>query len=136
MNQEYPTEHISLELVCHVVKDFLGEQDQIPPLYSAKSIQGKRAYKFARKGVDMELDPVRVNIIELEIINFELPKLTLRIKCSKGTYIRSLARDMGKALNSGAYLENLKRIGSGNFKLADAISLEDLEKKFKVDVTN
>jgi len=136
MNQEYPTEHISLELVCHVVKDFLGEQDQIPPLYSAKSIQGKRAYKFARKGVDMELDPVRVNIIELEIINFELPKLTLRIKCSKGTYIRSLARDMGKALNSGAYLENLKRIGSGNFKLTDAISLEDLEKNFKVDVTN
>jgi tRNA pseudouridine55 synthase len=136
MNQEYPTEHISEEMVRNVVQTFLGEQEQIPPLYSAKSIQGKRAYKFARQGVEMELEPVTISIRELEIINFNLPKLTLRIKCSKGTYIRSLARDLGKALNSGAYLSDLKRIGSGSFKLSDAISIEDLENKLKVGVTN
>lgn len=136
MNQEYPIEHITKELVDDVVNGFLGEQDQIPPLYSAKSIQGKRAYKFARKGVEMELEPVKVKIHELEIIKFELPNLTLRIKCSKGTYIRSLARDFGKALNSGAYLSELVRISSGNFKLSDAKGLEEFEKNFKADVTN
>lgn len=136
MNEEFPTDHITLDLVKEVVASFLGEQDQIPPLYSAKSVNGKRAYKFARKGVDMELEPVKVNFLELEIVKFELPKLTIRIRCSKGTYIRSLARDLGKALNSGAYLSDLVRIGSGSFKLADAKGLEEFEKNFKVDVTN
>jgi tRNA pseudouridine55 synthase len=136
MNEEFPIDHITQDLVKKVVDSFLGEQNQIPPLYSAKSVQGKRAYKFARKGVEMELDSVKVNFRELEIINFELPKLTIRIKCSKGTYIRSLARDLGKALNSGAYLSDLIRIGSGNFKLSDAKGLEEFEKNFKVDVTN
>jgi tRNA pseudouridine55 synthase len=136
MNQEYPIEHISKDLVDNVVKNFLGEQSQIPPLFSAKSINGKRAYKFARQGVKLELDPVKVNIYELEIINFDLPRLTLRIKCSKGTYIRSLARDLGTALNSGAYLADLKRIGSGAFRISEAQSLEDFEKIFRADVTN
>jgi len=84
----------------------------------------------------MELQPVKIKMIELEIIKFELPRLTLRIKCSKGTYIRSLARDLGKALKSGAYLADLVRIGSGDFKLADACKIEDFENIFKTDVTN
>jgi len=136
MNQDFPIEHITEELVKEVVSGFLGEQDQIPPLFSAKSINGKRAYKFARQGADIELEPVKINFRELEIINFELPKLTIRIKCSKGTYIRSLARDLGKALNSGAYLSDLIRIGSGNFKISDAIRLDEFEKNFKSDETN
>lgn len=136
MNQEYSTDHITEELVVRVVNSFLGEQNQVPPLYSAKSIQGKRAYKFARKGVDMKLEPVKINIHELEIIKFELPNLTLRIKCSKGTYIRSLARDLGQALKSGAYLADLVRISSGNFKLSDAKGIEEFEKNFKTNVTN
>jgi len=136
MNEDFPIDHITKELVHEVVAGFLGEQDQIPPLFSAKSINGKRAYKFARQGVDMELAPVKIKMIELEILKFELPKLTLRIKCSKGTYIRSLARDLGKALNSGAYLADLVRIGSGDFKLTDACKIEDFENIFKEDVTN
>lgn len=131
MDKEYPTEHISHDMVMKVINTFLGEQDQIPPLFSAKSVQGKRAYNYARQGVDMELASVRIKIHELELLNFELPKVTLRIKCSKGTYIRSLARDFGKALNSGAYLSDLKRIGSGNFTLANAVELEKFEKIFK-----
>lgn len=136
MNQEFSTEHITEELVYKVVNTFLGEQNQIPPLFSAKSINGKRAYKFARQGVEMELEPVKIKILELEIIKFKLPNLTLRIKCSKGTYIRSLARDLGIALNSGAYLADLVRVGSGNFKLSDAQKLEEFEKFFTVNVTN
>jgi tRNA pseudouridine55 synthase len=131
MNQEFPIEHITPSLVKEVVESFLGEQDQIPPLYSAKSIQGKRAYDFARKGVDMELAPVKVTFRELEILKFESPYLTIRIKCSKGTYIRSFARDIGLALKSGAYLSELVRTGSGRFKLSDALKLEEFEKNFK-----
>lgn len=131
MDKEYPVEHITSEMVAKVVSDFLGEQDQIPPLFSAKSVQGKRAYSYARKGVDMELAPVKIKIHEMEVIKFELPSITLRIKCSKGTYIRSLARDFGKALNSGAYLSDLRRVGSGVFKVSDAYELENFEKIFK-----
>jgi len=136
MNQEFPIDHITPELVEETVKGFLGEQNQIPPLYSAKSINGKRAYDLARKGVDMELEPVKIFFHELEVVKFDLPNLTLRIKCSKGTYIRSLARDLGKALNSGAYLADLVRTGSGVFKLADAKGLDEFEKNFMGDVTN
>lgn len=131
MDQEYPIEHINGEMVTNVAESFLGEQDQIPPLFSAKSIQGKRAYSFARQGVEMELAPVKIKIHELEIIKFELPSITLRIKCSKGTYVRSLARDFGKALNSGAYLSDLRRIGSGDFKISNAVELAEFEKNFK-----
>ncbi len=136
MNNEFPIEHISPELIEKVVRGFLGEQNQVPPLFSAKSINGKRAYNLARQGVEMELKPVKVFFHELEILNFELPKFTLRIKCSKGTYIRSLARDLGESLNSGAYLADLVRTGSGAFKLSEAKGLDEIEKYFKTDVTN
>lgn len=136
MNHEFPIEHINHELVEKVVNSFLGEQNQVPPLFSAKSVNGKRAYDLARKGVDMELAAVKIVFHELEVIKFELPNLTLRIKCSKGTYIRSLARDLGKALDSGAYLAELVRTGSGIFKLSEAKGLDEFEKNFKSDVTN
>jgi tRNA pseudouridine55 synthase len=131
MDKEFPIDHITEEMVLKVAKGFLGEQDQVPPLFSAKSVNGKRAYKLARQGSDMELASVKITIHELEIIKFELPSIDLRIKCSKGTYIRSLARDFGKALDSGAYLSDLRRIGSGQFSISDAIGIEKFEKFFK-----
>lgn len=136
MNQEFPIDHITAELVEKTVKSFLGEQSQIPPIFSAKFVQGKRAYDLARQGVEMELKPVKIFFHELEIIKFELPNLTLRVRCSKGTYIRSLARDLGAALNSGAYLADLVRTGSGKFKLSDAKGLDEFEKNFRDNVTN
>ncbi len=103
------------------LKLFIGEIDQIPPLYSAKFVNGRRAYKIARKGIDMELKPNKVTIKELEILEFNLPILVIRIVCSKGTYIRSFAHDIGKALNSGAYLKALKRTISGSYQIKDAL---------------
>ncbi|MGE0077765.1 MAG: tRNA pseudouridine(55) synthase TruB [Bacteroidales bacterium] len=127
----YPTEHISRELIDSTVQNFIGPQDQIPPLFSAKFIDGKRAYNFARKGIDMELKPVPIEIYSMEVLNFEMPYLELNIRCSKGTYIRSIARDIGKALNSGAHLTQLRRTASGDFNIADALTIEDIEKKFQ-----
>lgn len=136
MNREFPVDHITTELVQSTVNSFLGEQSQVPPLFSAKFVQGKRAYDLARQGVEMELKPVKIIFHELEIIKFELPNLTLRVRCSKGTYIRSLARDLGVALKSGAYLSDLIRTGSGKFKLSDAKELAAFEKNFRDNVTN
>ena len=133
---DFPTEHITNELVETVLKNFIGEQLQVPPLFSAKFIDGKRAYKFARNGVDIELKPVQITIHELELLKFDLPHLKVRIKCSKGTYIRALARDIGKALDSGAYLADLIRVGSGNYSIKDAISLDSFENYLQLNVTS
>lgn len=129
-DKQYPTEHITPELIKEVVKGFIGPQEQIPPLFSAKFIDGKRAYEFARKGVDVELKPSSIEIYGMEIVKFEMPFLELNISCSKGTYIRSIARDIGKALNSGAHLVQLRRTASGDFKIDDALTIEEIEKKF------
>lgn len=129
-DKQYPTEHITPELTQEVVKGFIGPQEQIPPLFSAKFIDGKRAYEFARKGVDMELKPSSIEIYGMEIVKFEMPFLELNISCSKGTYIRSIARDIGTALNSGAHLVQLRRTASGDFKIDDALTIEEIEKKF------
>jgi tRNA pseudouridine55 synthase len=128
-NGEYLTNHITTELIQEKIKAFVGEIDQIPPLYSAKFVDGKRAYKFARKGVIMELKPSRVNIKELEILDFSQSILTLRILCSKGTYIRSLANDLGVALNSGGYLKALRRTVSGNYQIKDAVTIDEFQEK-------
>lgn len=135
-DQQYPTSHITRERVDRAIIQLLGDQMQIPPLFSAKCIQGKRAYKFARKGVEMELDPVPIRINSMEVIEFELPFLTVKINCSKGTYIRALARDIGRALESGAHLVELHRTGSGPFSITEAITLEIFEKNLMGDVTN
>jgi tRNA pseudouridine55 synthase len=126
-NGEFPTGHITIELINEKLKQFTGEIYQVPPIYSAKFIDGKRAYKFARKGIEMEMKPNKIFIKELEILTFENPILEIRIACSKGTYIRSFANDLGKSLQSGAYLKALKRTISGNYKIKDAISIEEFQ---------
>jgi len=127
IDREYQTDHIARELVLEAISRFTGEQDQMPPLYSAKFIDGKRAYEYARKGVEKKLDPVRVNFREIELLDYNLPELKIRMLCSKGTYIRSFARDFGLALGSGAYLSSLTRSAIGDFKLKDAINLEKFQ---------
>jgi tRNA pseudouridine55 synthase len=126
-NGEFPASHITVELIKEKLKNFTGEINQVPPIYSAKFIDGKRAYKFARKGIEMELKPNKIFVNELEILSFRNPILEIRIACSKGTYIRSFANDIGKALQSGAYLKALKRTISGNYKIKDAISIEEFQ---------
>jgi tRNA pseudouridine55 synthase len=128
VNQTYPTEHVNLELINKVLGLFTGESLQVPPVFSAKRFQGKRAYDFARKGETLEMRPQIINISELEILQYDNPQLTLRIKCSKGTYIRALARDIGEALNTGAYLEKLRRTKIGDYSVDEAMVPEKFEK--------
>ena len=117
----FPTEHITRELFEASLCSFLGETQQVPPSFSAKNLQGKRAYTFARKGVDVVLPPHQVVIDELEIIRFDLPLVELRIRCSKGTYIRTLTRDIGIANQSGACLVQLRRTAIGGFRIEKAM---------------
>ncbi len=128
VNAVYPTEHITRELIDQVVSTFIGEIEQIPPIFSAVKIDGKRAYEYARNGQEIELKPKKLVIDEIEILNFVPPTLTLRIVCSKGTYIRALARDIGFALNSGSFLTSLRRIRIGNVRIDDCWDIENLLK--------
>ena len=127
----YPFEHITREKVMEVIQDFIGESDQIPPVFSAKKMAGKRAYELARKGTSVEMEARRINISEIELLKFELPEIVLRIRCSKGTYIRSLARDLGIALESGGCLIGLQRTASGDFRIENAINMKDFEEYIK-----
>ncbi len=122
----YPYEHITKAAVEAVLEGMTGEQDQIPPVFSAKLINGTRAYEMARAGEEVVMKPARINIYSLEIVDFSLPKLVVRVRCSKGTYIRSLARDIGAALDSGGHLTGLIRSESGNFKVTEALSMDDI----------
>ncbi len=126
----YPFSHITKELISEAIKNFTGEQEQIPPSFSAKLVNGLRSYTLAREGDSRELKPSVIAIHELEIISFESPVLVLRVLCSKGTYIRALARDLGLALNSGATLTNLTRTRSGDFLLSGCLSIEQLQSLF------
>ena len=126
-DHHYSLSHIGQKDVYAVMERFTGEIDQIPPVYSAKNIRGRRAYQAARKGEKIEMKPNRVVIHEIEVINFSLPLLTLRVRCNKGTYIRSLARDIGEALNTGAHLVGLKRTRIGDYHLEDALSIKTFE---------
>ena len=120
----YPYEHITREMTEEVLKQFVGNIAQRPPLFSACKVDGKRAYDLARKGSDMELAPKQRRIDSIELLSFELPKMTIRVVCGKGTYIRSLARDIGEALGSGAHLTALARTRIGEYKLEDCINPE------------
>lgn len=124
----FQVEHIDKKLIVATLEKFLGEIEQIPPVFSAKYVNGTRAYHYARQGIEIELKPSKVVINKIELINFENQQVILRINCSKGTYIRSLARDFGLELGSGAHLSGLQRTQIGNFKLADALSIEKFEK--------
>ncbi len=135
-DQAFETSHLSQDFVQETLKKFMGETDQVPPLFSAVKIAGKRAYEHARKGDDVVLQPKKITISEIEMLNFSPDKVVLRIVCSKGTYIRALARDLGEALGSGAYLVGLCRTRIGEMKLEDAWNISDFLEKFKVSETN
>ena len=122
----YPTEHITRQLVNEVIPRFLGEIWQVPPAYSAVKVDGKRAYDYARDGQEVELKPKLLVIDEIEVLDFTLPMLKIRVVCSKGTYIRALARDIGLALGSGAHLIALERTRIGEVRLEDCWQIDDL----------
>lgn len=126
-DQTYPVEHITKELVEETLQKFVGEIQQVPPAYSACMIDGHRAYELARKGKDVPLKAKTLVIDEIELLECELPYIKIRVVCSKGTYIRALARDIGEALGSGAYLTSLRRTRVGDVKVEDCLKLEDFE---------
>lgn len=132
VDQSYPWEHITREMVEEALVKFTGEQLQMPPIYSAKSVDGKRAYDMARKGKEIKLKRQLITISNLELLSFDLPELTIHVECGKGTYIRSLARDLGEELKSGGHLSGLRRTRIGPHKVSDAISLEEFEKNLKL----
>lgn len=127
IDAEYPTEHITEELIREVLPSFLGEIWQTPPAYSAIKVDGKRAYDYARRGEDVEIKPKLLVIDEIELLSFLDRIMKIRVVCSKGTYIRALARDIGEALQSGAHLISLRRTRVGNVKVEDCMNMEQFE---------
>lgn len=121
----YPYEHITSEKIEEALKGFIGTQEQVPPIFSAKYVDGVRAYEMAREGVEVELKSATITIYTIELLEYKAPTARIRIECSKGTYIRSFARDLGIALESGAHLTALRRTRSGNFKVEDAITMDE-----------
>lgn len=125
-NEQFETLHITRESVENILPSFVGAIEQVPPVYSAIKIDGKRAYQFARKGKEVELKSKMLVIEEIELLRFEMPEIELRIVCSKGTYIRALARDIGTALGSGAYLIGLQRTRIGEYTIDMSLNLTEL----------
>ena len=127
VDMTYPTQHITRELIEQTLQQFQGDIEQVPPLFSAVMVDGHRAYKLARKGSDVELQAKNVRIDEIELTHFdpELMQMSIRVVCGKGTYIRSLARDIGAALGSGAFLTALCRTRLGNVRIEDCLTLDD-----------
>ena len=132
IDETFPWEHITQEMVSMSLKQFTGELQQLPPQYSAKSVDGKRAYELARKGKTVELKPQQITINHLELLSFTPPDLTIQVECSKGTYIRSLARDIGISLKSGGHLTGLRRTRIGPHRVDQAISIENFIEKIKL----
>lgn len=120
----YPTEHITEEKVADVLKTFIGKIEQVPPTFSACKVNGSRAYDLARKGEEVQLKPKTLIIDEIELLNCQLPDITIRVVCSKGTYIRALARDIGQALESGAHLTALRRTRVGDIRVENCLNIE------------
>ncbi len=127
IDAEYPTAHIDETLVRETLKKFIGEIQQIPPTYSAVKVNGKRAYDYARRGVEVEIKPKTLVIDEIELMEYNEDEIVVRVVCSKGTYIRALARDIGEALQSGAHLTALRRTRIGDVKVDDCYTLENFE---------
>lgn len=135
IDKTYPTEHITRAAVIEALTALTGERLQAPPIYSAKKIEGTRAYDLARAGEEVELRKALITIYEMELLEYELPHIRVRVRCSKGTYIRSLGQEIGEALHSGAHLESLCRTRSGGFKLDLAYNLEFFLKRLEPDET-
>jgi tRNA pseudouridine55 synthase len=130
-DQEFETGDLTPEMIIDASKQFIGEIDQLPPMYSAIKVGGKKLYELARKGKTIELSARRINVREFELFNFNLPQAEFRVVCSKGTYIRSLAHDLGKAVNNGAYLSSLRRTRIGEFKIEDAMGVPEFVKMIR-----
>lgn len=128
----FPTEHITEEAIRQTANTFLGEQSQIPPVFSAVKINGVRAYAKAREGKEVEMRERRITIHEFEITDIRMPEVDFRIRCSKGTYIRSIARDFGRRLQSGAYLTALCRTRIGEMRLEDAQTPEQIQVQYPI----
>lgn len=116
--------HVNKELISEAVKKFEGETEQVPPVFSAVKIKGKRAFEYARNGEELKLQPKKIVIENIEIESVEMPFVKIRVVCSKGTYIRALARDIGEELNCGAYLTGLRRTKIGDYKIENAIKID------------
>lgn len=129
VNETYPTDGITRERVEQVLTHFVGDIEQVPPTFSACKVGGQRAYDLRRKGKDVELKPKQIHIDEIELLDFDPSsmKLSLRVACGKGTYIRALARDIGRALDSGAYLTSLCRTRSGDYRVENCIELKQFD---------
>ncbi len=125
IDKTYPWEHITRQKVDEALERLSGERLQTPPIYSAKKIEGLRAYELARAGEEVELKRSLITIHEMEVLKCDLPRLRLRVRCSKGTYIRSLAQEIGEELQSGAHLTSLRRARSGGFTVENAWQLDD-----------
>lgn len=126
---------VPLTIIENILKEFTGTFDQIPPNFSAKKIGGKRAYKLARQGEDVKLEPVQVTVRTMELLDYKWPKLKIKINCSKGFYVRSLARDIGKKLGIGGYLSALERTKVGHFSIEGAISIDQADEKAVLPMT-
>ncbi len=126
VNHTYPSSHITRELIAQTLPQFVGDIDQIPPTYSAVKVAGKRSYDMRRKGQEVTLQPKRVRIDEIELTHFDpaLMQLSLRVVCGKGTYIRALARDLGRALGSGAFLTALRRTQAGDIRVEQCVDFD------------
>ncbi|MCD6354097.1 MAG: tRNA pseudouridine(55) synthase TruB [Prolixibacteraceae bacterium] len=128
--------HVSHKLFEETIQPFLGETEQIPPIFSAVKVKGKRAFDYARNGEALKLQPKKIVIKKITVEFFELPIVKIRVVCSKGTYIRALARDLGEALNCGAYLTDLRRTRIGDFNVNDALKIDHFLKNLDRFVTN
>ncbi|WP_352422434.1 tRNA pseudouridine(55) synthase TruB [Proteiniphilum sp.] len=128
VDAEYPTVHISREMVEEVLQRFTGTIEQVPPVFSAVKVDGKRAYELARKNKDIELKPKLLVIDNIELISYNMPDITIRVVCSKGTYIRALARDIGTALHTGAHLTGLRRTKVGDITVDDCLTMDDMDR--------
>ncbi len=131
IDRHHPVDHINLALINECTERFTGTLAQVPPIYSAKKLNGTRAYEFARQGQEKEMKASTIKIHSIDVINFDLPELTLQVTCSKGTYIRALARDIGESLKSGAYLKSLRRTKIGDYEVGDALTIHEFENIFK-----
>ena len=133
INATFKTDHLTEEIMRATTKQFIGEIEQYPPVFSALKKDGKRLYEYAREGEAVEIKPRTIEIFEFEIIAINELNINFRVVCSKGTYIRSLAHDFGKAVDSGAYLSALRRTKIGNFSVVDAVNIAEFKKSLQLE---
>jgi len=126
VNLRFKIYDLGLEDIKECLNSFIGEQEQVPPMYSAKKVNGKKLYQYARQGIEIEREPAIINIHELQLISYTWPLLKIKVRCSSGTYIRSLAHAIGERLGCGAYLEDLERTAVGPYRLEVAAAMKDI----------